>query len=88
MNKHIRAIAGLACAASVLFTGISVFATDDRNAPSGFAYENIGDAIDKYATENPNDYVSFVTAAFDKDELLYEGAYGFVDRENNIAATT
>lgn len=88
MNKHIRAIAGLACAASVIFTGISVFATDDRKTPSGVAYENIGDAIDKYATENPNDYVSFVTAAFDKDELLYEGAYGFVDRENNIAATT
>lgn len=88
MNKHIRAIAGLACAASVLFTGVTVYAADDRKTPSGVAYGDIGTAIDNWATENPDDYVSFVTAAFSKDELLYEGAYGLTDRENNIAATT
>lgn len=88
MNKYVRTIAGAVCATSVLFTGVTVFGADDRKTPSGVAYENIGTAIDNWANENPDGYVSFVTAAFNKDELLYEGAYGLVDRENNIAATT
>ena len=88
MNKYLRAITGAVCAASVLFTGVTVFAGDERKTPSGVAYEDIGTAIDIWANENPDGYVSFVTAAFNKDELLYEGAYGQVDRENNITATT
>ena len=88
MNKYLRAITGAVCAASVLFTGVTVFAGDERKTPSGVAYEDIGTAIDNWANENPDGYVSFVTAAFNRDELLYEGAYGQVDRENNIAATT
>ena len=88
MNKYLKAVTGVVCAASVLFAGVSVFASDDRKTPSGVAYEDIGSALDKYTEENPDDYVSFVAAAFDKDELLYEGAYGYVDRENSIAATS
>lgn len=88
MNKCLRVCTGLVCAASVLLTGVTVFASDDRKTPSGLAYEDIGTKLEQWANDNPGEYVSFVTAAFDSDEILYEGAFGFTDRENNIAATT
>ena len=88
MNKFLKAVTGAFCTISVLFTGVTVFAADDRKTPSGTGYEDIGAAIEKWASDNPNDYVSIVTAVFDKDEMIYEGAFGQVDRENNVACTT
>lgn len=86
MNRYIRAIASALCAASVLLGGITVFAAEDRHTPSGIAYADIGKTIENWAAENTNDYVSFSTAVFDKDGLIYEGAFGFDDRENQIVS--
>ena len=88
MNRFIKVLAGTVCAFTVLFTGVAVYAEDGRKTPSGAAYEDIGAKLDQWAADNPDEYVSFVTAAFDSDEILYEGTYGLVDRENNIAAQT
>ena len=87
MKKLVRTVSVLICAATVLFSGTAVYAAD-RYTPSGVAYGDIGSTIENWASENPNEYVSFVTSVFDKDEVLYEGAFGYVDRENNIAAGT
>ena len=88
MKKAIKAAAGLLCAVSVLFTGITVFAAEDKKTPAGVAYNDIGNEIGKWAEGNPDAYVSFVTSVFDKDGIIYEGAFGPVDRENDIPATT
>lgn len=86
MNKYLRALAGIICASSVVLSGVTVFAADDKYTPTGIAYGEIGTSIEKWAGDNPNEYVSFVTSVFDKDEILYEGAFGYYDRESNLAA--
>ena len=87
MKKLAKTVSVLICAATVLFSGTAVYAAD-RYTPSGVAYGDIGSTIENWASENSNEYVSFVTSVFEKDEVLYEGAFGYVDRENSIAAST
>lgn len=86
MKKFFKAFLSVFCTASVLMTGLTVLADDTKTTPSGIAYDEIGPAIENWATENPGEYVSFVTSVFDEDEVLYEGSFGYADRENNIAA--
>ena len=88
MNKFLKAFTGAFCTVSILFTGVTVFAADDRKTPSGLGYDDIGGTIEQWAQDNADDYVSIVAAVFDKDEMLYEGAFGQVNRENNVACTT
>ena len=86
MKRFTRALVSTICASAVLMGGITVFADEKDKTPSGVSYGEIGTTIEGWASENPTDYVSFVTAVFDKDEMLYEGAFGYVDRENGIEA--
>jgi len=86
MKKSIRALISTICASAVLLGGTAVFADDNRTTPTGIAYDDIGSAIETWAEENPDAYVSFVTSVFDKDEVLYEGAFGYSDRENEVLA--
>ena len=88
MKEVLKPAAGIVCALSVLLTGVAVFAEETKTTPTGIAYGNIGTAIETWASENPSDYSSFVTAVFDGDGIIYQGAFGFTDKENNIAATT
>ncbi len=88
MNRFLKAAAGAACAMTVLFTGVTVFADEDKKTPTGTAYKDIGSSIEKWTNEHPDEYVSFVTAVFDKEQILYEGAFGQTDRENNVACKT
>ena len=85
MNKVLKAVAGAMCAMTVLFTGVTVFAAEDKKTPAGTAYGDIGSSIEKWTSENPDEFVSFVTVVFDKEQILYEGAFGQIDRENNVA---
>ena len=86
MKKSIRALISTICASAVLLGGTAVFADDNRTTPTGIAYDDIGSAVETWAEENPDAYVSFVTSVFDKDEVLYEGAFGYSDRENEVLA--
>ena len=86
MKKSIKALISTICASAVLLGGTAVFADDNRTTPTGIAYDDIGSAIETWAEENPDAYVSFVTSVFDKDEVLYEGAFGYSDRENEVLA--
>ena len=88
MKQVIKPLIGTVCALSVLMTGVTVFAEENKTTPSGIAYGDIGNAIENWAQDNPGDYSSFVTAVFDGDGIIYQGAFGYADKENNIAATT
>ena len=88
MKKVLKPAAGIVCALSVLLTGVAVFAEETKTTPTGIAYGNIGSTIENWASENPSDYSSFVTAVIDGDEIIYQGAFGLADKENNIAAST
>lgn len=67
-------------------TSLTTFASGEEVTPSGVAFKDVGEEIEKWAEENQDAYVAFNTAVFCKDELLYQGAFGYADRENNIAA--
>ena len=86
MNRTIKAIASAFCAVSILMCGTAVYADEGKYTPSGTAYGDIGSTIEKWAADNPDEYVSFAAAVFDKDGIIYENGFGFADRENNIAA--
>ena len=86
MRKSIKALAAAICASAVLLCGTAVYAAEDKYTPSGTAYGEIGSTIEKWASDNPGDYVAFSAAVFDKDGIIYEGAFGSADRENGIAA--
>lgn len=77
-------------AAGLLFAGLSLgaFASSERVVPSGIAFENVGGSIEKWAAENPDEYVSFAAAVFSEDDILYRGAFGYSDREKGVAADT
>ena len=40
MNKVLKAVAGAMCAMTVLFTGVTVFADEDKKTPTGIAYKD------------------------------------------------
>lgn len=87
MRKRIKKI--LAAIIVVLFLvniPFTVLAAPDSVTPSGVSYDEIGSEIEKWAAEHPDEYVSFSTAVFREDEILYQGAFGYADRENRISA--
>ncbi len=87
MRKSIKQILAVLLVAIVLVNiPLIVQAAPDSVTPSGVPYDKIGSEIEKWAAENPDAYVSFSTAVFAEDEILYEGAFGYADRENGIAA--
>lgn len=89
MKNKIKQIFAFVLAALVLLNiPLTVQAAPASVTPSGVSYDEIGSEIEKWAVENPDAYVSFVTAVFEEDEILYEGAFGYADRENGIAADT
>lgn len=88
MKRSLKAFISTICALSVLSGGTAVFADDNRTTPTGIKYDDIGSAIETWSEENPDAFVSFVTSVFDKDEILYEGAFGYSDRENEVLANS
>ncbi len=58
----------------------------ETTTPSGIDFSNIGTEIEALAEENKDSYASFATAVFSGDEVLYSNHFGYIDRENQIAA--
>jgi len=71
---------------SIIMTLPITALASDGITPSGVAFDEIGSKIEQWAAEHPNDYASFSTAVFCKDEIIYQGAFGYADRENNVLA--
>lgn len=58
----------------------------EETTPSGVAFEEIDDKIEAMAEVNKEYYASFATAVFQGDEVLYDGHFGYIDRENQVLA--
>ncbi len=83
MKKILSAILSAVTAFSVLFTPVSAA---ENTTPSGIEFADIGTEIEAFAKENEENYASFATAVFSGDEVLYSKHFGYIDRENQIAA--
>lgn len=78
-----RMIAGLTAAA--MLAGVSATAMAARNeTPSGIPIDEVGSRIEQWASENENEYPSFAVAVVNGGELVYSGAFGYIDIENGI----
>ena len=64
---------------------MSVHATE-RVTPSGVDFEAIGKRIESMAERNKDYFASFATAVFQGEQVLYEGYFGYIDRENQTLA--
>ncbi len=83
MKKILSAILSAVTAFSIFCTPVQA---EENSTPSGIEFVNIGTAIDSYAAENEDSFASFAAAVFSGDEVLYSSHFGFIDRENQIAA--
>ena len=83
MKKILSAILSAATAFSMLCTPVIAA---ENTTPSGIEFANIGTEIEAFAEENKDSYASFAAAVFNGDEILYSKHFGYIDRENNIAA--
>lgn len=83
MKKILSAILSAVTAFSVLCTPVSAA---ENTTPSGIGFADIGTEIEAFAKENEGNYASFGTAVFSGDEVLYSKHFGYIDRENKIAA--
>ncbi len=83
MKKILSAILSAVTAFSIFCTPVQA---EENSTPSGIEFVNIGTEIDSYAAENEDSFASFAAAVFSGDEVLYSSHFGFIDRENQIAA--
>ena len=82
-----KRIAGIIGSAAVLLNALPLTAhADEQKTPSGLAFNEIQSGIEKYAEENKAQYAAFSTAVICGDELLYTGAFGDLNKEDNIPA--
>ena len=78
MKKSIKKmLAALMVVMFLVNIPLTVQATPNDVTPSGVPFDEIGSEIEKWAAENPEAYVSFSTAVFKEDEIVYEGAFGY-----------
>lgn len=83
MKKILSAIISATTAFSMLSTPVMAA---ENTTPSGIEFTNISTEIEAFAEENKDSYVSFATAVFNGDEVLYSKHFGYIDRENKIVA--
>ncbi|MBR1797064.1 MAG: serine hydrolase [Clostridiales bacterium] len=83
----IKALAsGLAGLILLACSPVSAMASEDET-PSGIALDDVGSSIEAWAQEHEDEYPSFAVAVIDGDEMVYSGAFGYIDAENGIEAT-
>lgn len=76
----------MAMAAAILLYLSTISTVSAATTPSGIAYAEIGNSIDRYIQEREAGLASCVVSVFDADSVLYEGYYGYADMENGIPA--
>jgi CubicO group peptidase (beta-lactamase class C family) len=81
-----RFTAGLTAIAVLAGVYAPVFAAE-RETPSGVPLDEVGSRIEQWASENESEYPSFAVAVVNGDELVYSGAFGYIDIGNGIEAT-
>lgn len=69
-----------------LFQPATVLAEEAQKLPSGIERDQIGQKIQDYVKEHEKTTAGMVTAVFDKDGTIYQGNFGYMDKEKDIKA--
>ena len=68
-----------------LFRPITALA-EEQKLPSGIERNQIGQKIQDYVKEHEKTTAAMETAVFDKDSTIYQGNFGYMDKEKGIKA--
>ena len=69
-----------------LFWPITALAEEPQKLPSGIERDQIGQKIQDYIKEHEKTTAGMATAVFDKDGTIYQGNFGYMDKEKDIKA--
>ncbi len=69
-----------------LFQPATALAEESQKLPSGIERDQIGQKIQNYVKEHEKTTVGMATAVFDKDGTIYQGNFGYMDKEKGIKA--
>ena len=69
-----------------LFRPITASAEESQKLPSGTERSQIGQKIQDYVKEHETTTAGMATAVFDKDGTIYQGNFGYMDKEKGIKA--
>ncbi len=65
----------------ILFLTALSAAADEAQLPSGISYSQIGQKIQDYVKEHEKTSAGIATAVFDKDGTIYQGNFGYMNKE-------
>ena len=68
-----------------LFRPITALA-EEQKLPSGIDRNQVGQKIEDYVKEHEKTTAAMETAVFDKDSTIYQGNFGYMDKEKGIKA--
>jgi len=66
-----------------LFRPITALA-EEQKLPSGIDRNQVGQKIQDYVKEHEKTTAAMETAVFDKDSTIYQGNFGYMDKEKGI----
>ncbi len=69
-----------------LFWPITALAEELQKLPSGIERDQIGQKIQDYVKEHEKTTAGMATAVFDKDGTIYQGNFGYMDKEKGVKA--
>ena len=69
-----------------LFRPITASAEESQKLPSGIERDQIGQKIQDYVKEHEKTTAGMETAIFDKNGTIYQGNFGYMDKEKGIKA--
>ena len=69
-----------------LFQPATALAEETQKLPSGIERDQIGQKIQDYVKEHEKTTAAVETAVFDKDSTIYQGNFGYMDKEKGIKA--
>ena len=69
-----------------LFRPATALAEEAQKVPSGIERDQIGQKIQDYVKEHEKTTAGMATAVFDKDGTIYQGNFGYMDKEKGVTA--
>ena len=69
-----------------LFQPATALAEESQKLPSGIERDQIGQKIQDYVKEHEKTTAGMATAVFDKDGTIYQGNFGYMNKEKGVKA--